>query len=136
VDSQDANRNYPGAERREFERLPVSFTVFYQINIPIEVRIKIGDQEVVALAADVSEGGMAVTTYCEIPPVALISVKFVIFNDKFPLADKKSRTVTTQAEVRYNTAIVPDKEYRMGIKFLRLSDDDRRFIRSFISANK
>jgi len=136
MDGKDTNRNYGGAERRQFKRVPVSFTVFYQINIPIEVRIKFGDKEVVALAADISEGGMAVTTYCEIPPVAVISVKFVIFNDKFPLADKKSRTINTQAEVRYNMEIVPDKEYRMGISFLNLSEDDRSFIRGFISANK
>jgi c-di-GMP-binding flagellar brake protein YcgR len=136
MDGKDTSKNYGGAERRQFKRLPVSFTVFYQISLPIEVRIKFGDQEVVALAADISEGGMAVTTYCEIPPVAIISVKFVIFNDKFPLVDKKSRTVTTQAEVRYNRAVEPNKEYRMGIQFLHMSDDDRRFIRSFISANK
>ena len=136
MENNDVNTNYPGAERRRFKRTPVSFTVFYQINTPIEVRIKFGDKEVIALAADISEGGMAITTYCEIPPVAVISIKFVIFNDKSPLAQNRSRTITTQAEVRYNMAIEAHKEYRLGVSFLGLSDDDRRFIRSFISANK
>jgi c-di-GMP-binding flagellar brake protein YcgR len=128
--------NFSGAERRKFKRTPVDFTVFYNVNSPIEVRIKVGDREIVALAADISEGGMAITTDCEILALAVITVKFVMLNDKAPLAESRRRSISVRAEVRYNMMIEGKREYRMGVRFVDLSDDDRRFIHKFVLANK
>jgi len=128
--------NFSGTERRKFERTPVDFTVFYNVNSPIEVRIKFGDKEIVALAADISEGGMAITTDCEIPTLAIITVRFVMFNDETPAAESRSRSISARGEVRYNKVIEKNREYRMGLEFVDLSADDHRFLRKFVLANK
>lgn len=127
---------YAGEERRRFKRTPVSFTVFYKVNSPVEIRIKVQDKEFIALAADISEGGIAILTDSEVPPVSVITVKFVMLDDKAHSTDKRSNSITVQGEVRYNLATREGREYRMGISFLNLSAESRRFIYNFIAANK
>ncbi|KPK97533.1 MAG: hypothetical protein AMJ95_08685 [Omnitrophica WOR_2 bacterium SM23_72] len=127
---------YGGAERRRFTRLPVSFTVFYRVNAPAVIRIKVGDKEIIALASDISEGGMAIVTDCEIPIVSVITVKFVMLNDKAFDSSKKSQSVTVMGEVRYNIVEKQGREYRIGVRFLDLCEEDRRFICNFVSDNK
>ena len=129
-------KGYGGAERRRFARLPVSFTVFYRVDAPAIIRIKIGDKEIIAIASDISEGGMAIVTDCEIPAVSVISIKFVMLNDKAFDSSKQRHSITVQAEVRYNSAERQGREYRMGVNFLDLSEEDRRFIHNFVSDNK
>lgn len=127
---------YGGAERRRFTRLPVSFTVFYRVNAPAVIRIRIRDREVIALASDISEGGMAIVTDCEIPVVSLITVKFVMLNDRAFDPGKQSQSITVEGEVRYNSVERQGREYRMGLNFLDLSEEDRRFICNFVSDNR
>lgn len=128
--------NDPQKERRKFERIPVNFLVYYKINSPVVIKIQVGDNRIDALAADISEGGMAITTNYKLPPVACITVKFFMMNDKAYSAEHRSRTMTVQGEVRYNVTLKEGKEYRMGVLFLDLSDDNRNFIREFTLTNK
>ncbi|MFH0827069.1 MAG: PilZ domain-containing protein [Candidatus Omnitrophota bacterium] len=129
-------KGYGGAERRRFTRLPVSFTIFYRVNAPAVIRIKVADREIIALASDISEGGMAIVTDCEIPVVSVITVKFVMLNDKAFDSSKQSQSVTIRGEVCYNTVEKQGREYRMGVNFLDLSEENRRFICNFVSDNK
>ncbi|KPK99190.1 MAG: hypothetical protein AMJ95_00070 [Omnitrophica WOR_2 bacterium SM23_72] len=129
-------KGYAGGERRRFTRMPVSFTVFYRVNAPAVIRIKVGDKEIIALASDISEGGMALVTDCEIPIVSVITIKFVMLNNRAFDSSKKSQSVTVMGEVRYNSVERRGKEYRIGVRFLDLSEEDRRFICNFVSDNK
>ncbi|MFH1876017.1 MAG: PilZ domain-containing protein [Candidatus Omnitrophota bacterium] len=128
--------NDSGRERRKFERTPVSFLVYYKINSPLVIKIQVGDKMINALAADISEGGMAIVTDYELPPVTSITVKFFMMNDKAHSADYKSRTIAVRGEVRYNIITKERKEYKIGVRFLDLSDDDWNFIREFTVSNK
>ncbi|MFH1876010.1 MAG: PilZ domain-containing protein [Candidatus Omnitrophota bacterium] len=128
--------NDPGKERRKFKRTPVSFLVYYKINSPLVIKIQVGDKMINALAADISEGGIAIMTDYELPPVASINVSFFMMNDKAYSADLKSRTITVRGEVRYNITIKERKEYKIGVLFSDLSDDNRNFIREFTVSNK
>ncbi len=129
-------KGYGGAERRRFTRLPVSFTIFYRVNAPAVIRIRIGDREVIALASDISEGGMAIVTDCEIPTVSIITVKFIMLNKKVFDSSRQSQSIIVRGEVRYNTVEREGKQYRMGVNFLDLSEEDRRFICNFVSDNR
>ena len=124
------SENYSGENRRKFERIPVTFAVFYRVNSPLHIRMQVGDKEVDALAIDISEGGMALLTNYEIPASTIVTVKFIIVNDKAVSAAKRSRSINVQGEVRYSS-LTNRKAYRLGVKFIDLSDDDREFIGEF-----
>ena len=128
------NNNYSGMERRKFKRVEASFTVFYTVNSPIDVRMSFGDREVDALALDISEGGMAILTDFDIPALAIIAIRFTMLDYKAVSAENRTRSIVVQGEVRYNIFMAKEKAYRLGIKFIGLSADDRNFIANFVKA--
>lgn len=130
------NNQNSAVDRRKFKRTLVNFIVFYNVNSPLEIRIKIGERECEALTSDISEGGMGVYTNYEIPPVTIVTVKFIMINDNGVSAKDRSRSILVQGEVRYNILIKEKKLFRFGIQFIDLSPDDRSFISNFVSASK
>lgn len=127
---------YSGIEKRRFTRIAVNFLVFYRVHFPLEVRIKIGNKVVEALAADISEGGMAVYTSHNIPPVTIITVEFILLNDYAIGSQDRSRSITVQGEVRYNIFVEEKEMFRFGMQFIDLTADDRIFISNFIAKSK
>jgi c-di-GMP-binding flagellar brake protein YcgR len=93
--------------------------------------MQVGDKEIDALAMDISGGGMALLTNYEIPVATIVTVKFIIVNDRAIIAAKRSRSIEVQGEVRY-CSLTNQKAYRLGVRFIDLTDDDRRFIDEFI----
>jgi c-di-GMP-binding flagellar brake protein YcgR len=130
------DKHYAGDERRKFRRQGASFTVFYRVNSPSAVRIKIGEREIIALASDISEGGMAIATDCEIPAISIITIKFVMLNDLAFDSGNRSRSITVEGEVRHNKVDREGREYKIGVNFIGLSEEDRRFIKNFVTENK
>ena len=122
---------YSGAERRQFKRVGASFTVIYRINSPITVRMMLGDKEIDAIAMDLSEGGIAVLTKYEVLASSTVSIKFMVFNDAAVSSQKRSRSMEVQGEVRY-CFTVKGGAYRLGIRFIDISADDRTFIANFV----
>jgi c-di-GMP-binding flagellar brake protein YcgR len=127
---------FAGIEKRKFKRVAVYFIVFCRVSSPLRVRIKIGNREVEALAVDISEGGMAVYTDCEIPPVAVVSVKFIMINDYAVSAQDGTRSILVRGEVRYNIFIEEKKTFRFGMQFMDLPVDDRIFVSNFVAKSK
>ncbi len=127
--------NKPLEERRKYDRTPVNFLVYYKISSPVVVRIEVGDREIVALAADISEGGLAITTDCKLPPVTTVSVRFLMMNYSAYIEDRKSRIMTCRGEVRYNISMKEGRGYRIGVMFLDMPGGDRNHIRQFVSMN-
>jgi c-di-GMP-binding flagellar brake protein YcgR len=125
--------HYTGVDRRKFKRVPVSFLVFYKVNYPLEIRIKLGDKEINALATDISEDGMAIITNHEIPLGANITVKFTMTNEKSYTSQGQYKSITARGELRYS--VEEKKSYRLGIKFIGLDADSRSFISNFVLAN-
>ena len=122
---------FSGIEKRKFKRVAVNFIVFYKVNSPLRVRIKIGNREIEALAVDISEGGMAVYTDREIPPVAVVNVKFIMIDDYAISPQDHTRSILVRGEVRYNIFIEEQKTFRFGMQFVDLPVDDRLFISNF-----
>jgi len=128
------NNEYSGKERRKFKRLNVDFTVFYRVNSPLLVRMRLGDKDIDALAVDISEGGIAVLTDYDVPALSIVTARFTMLDENAISAESRTRSIVVQGEVRYNILLEKEKEYRLGIEFIGLSDDDRNFIANFIRA--
>lgn len=127
------HNQFSGIEKRKFKRIAVNFIVFYKVNFPLRVRIKIGNREVEALAVDISEGGMAVYTDREIPPVSVVNVKFIMMNDYAISPQDHTRSILVRGQVRYNILIEEKKTFRFGMQFMDLPVDDRLFISNFVA---
>jgi c-di-GMP-binding flagellar brake protein YcgR len=130
------NEKYSGTERRRFRRTQVKFTVFYRVNSPLLVRMRVGDRDVNALALDISEGGMAILTNYDIPSSSDITVRFTMLNDNAISIANRARSIVVQAEVCYNVLIKKEKAHRLGIRFVDLSEDDRNFIGNLVKAKR
>jgi c-di-GMP-binding flagellar brake protein YcgR len=128
------SKDYSGQERRGFKRVEVNFTVLYKVNSPLEVRMRIGDTEINALALDISEGGMAILIDYDVPASSIATVKFIMLNENTISTESRTKSIVVQGEVRYNFWMEKEREYRLGIKFTGLSDDDRNFIANFVKA--
>jgi len=122
---------YTGAERREHARLDVSFIVVCKINAPIEVNMLVGGKEVHAIMSNLSEGGMALLANYDLPISTVVRAQFILVNDETEDEERRIRSVQVGGEVRYNRKI-QEKEFRLGVRFTDISDEDRHFIREFI----
>ena len=124
----------PGAERRKFERSSVNFSVYYRVNLPIVIRMRIGGKEFGALATDISEGGMALLMLQEAPGVEAVTVKFALVNETAVSFETQLRSIEVMAKVCYKLFVHEKNAYRLGLEFLNLSDTDRQFIKQFTAS--
>lgn len=123
--------NYQGDERRRFRRARVSLTVVYRVNEPLSARMLTSDKEVKATIVDLSEGGMAVITNYPITAGTVLLIRFTLFKvDKDDVSFYGPVEIT--GEVRYNILLDKD-QYRLGIAFVKIEEQDRREIASFVN---
>lgn len=118
------------AERRKAKRIPVNFIVTYQVFEPLKVRMFIGDREIYALMADLSEAGMAILTGEDIPPASVLLINFTLI-DTTVASDQRIKRMEIISEVRYN--ILREKnEHRLGIEFTQILEYDKTIISEFV----
>jgi c-di-GMP-binding flagellar brake protein YcgR len=121
---------YTGPDRRKFKRLKVSFIVFYKVDSPLHVRMLIGDREVNAIMLDLSESGMAILTNYKMPESALLSIKFILVNEK-TISKERVKSMAIKGLVRYSV-LAEKRAYRLGIYFTDITEDDREAIANFV----
>jgi c-di-GMP-binding flagellar brake protein YcgR len=126
-----ADKQVPNEERRKFKRIGASFVVFYKVDSPLTVRLMVGEREIDAMALDLSEGGLAVLTNYNVPVSSIVSVKFILLDDYAIRAEMRSRSMEIQGEVRY-CFLMKEKAFRIGLRFIDISPEDRNFISGFI----
>jgi c-di-GMP-binding flagellar brake protein YcgR len=80
-----------------------------------------------AIANDLSQGGLSLLTNHEIPAGAVIEIKFRLLNKTALSEEDRSRKFVFQGEVRYSF-FTKEKSYRLGIRFMNVSQADRNFI--------
>jgi c-di-GMP-binding flagellar brake protein YcgR len=123
--------SYTGKERRKFRRIKVDFTVIYQVDKPLTVRVIIGwDKEIEALMLDLSEEGMALLTNYDIPQKSELLMHFTLIN-LTQGQDKRIRTMRILGQVRYSVPVGAN-EHRLGIYFVRVTPDDRKAISDLV----
>lgn len=122
---------YKGKERRKFRRVKVRLVVVYRVNEPLDVRLRIGDQQAQAAIDDISEGGIAVLSENSIPPQTHLWVRFTL-----ALSEEKAvdffGTIELLGQVCYCKALAPNK-YKVGVKFLNIDDNSKGWIADFIN---
>jgi len=127
-----ANEGYEASrERRRHKRIRARFIVTYKVNEPLEVVLVINKREISALMLDLSESGMALVSGVDIPAQTIMLMNFTLINTAAFQESQKVRIMDIKGEVRYNL-MISNKEHRLGIRFTRISDDDREAIASFV----
>ena len=124
---------YAGSERRKFRRAEASFIITYKINYPLSIRLLYKDKAMDALAFDLSEGGMAVSTGHEIPAGTQVTIHFVLLNESAVNVNDRLRSLQISAQISYCTRSA-EKEFRLGVVFGGISADERLFIAGFTKA--
>jgi hypothetical protein len=116
-------------EKRKFKRIPVNFDLLYKVQLPTAVSLKMGNIERPAIAQDISEGGLGLLTNFDIPPEALLKVKFSIA-DRNASGRKKTQNFELDVQVCY--CLRAKNAYRLGVSFLNIVLSDRLFISNYI----
>ncbi len=124
-------QSYSGPERRRFKRVKVNFTLIYRAGVPLSTRIAIDDNNSFdALMLDLSQEGMAFLTNSNILIETQVMLRFTLINLS---ADNDARVnnMDMTAEVVSN-AEVSAGEYRLGIEFTQISNEDKNVIAEFV----
>ena len=114
-------------ENRRHKRTPAAFAVVFTIESPFELRLEIGVREIDGIANDLSLSGLSLMTNYQIPAGAVITMKFKLMNKTAVMDSDRTRKFELQGEARYSF-FGKEKAYRVGIRFLNLSQADRDFI--------
>ena len=122
---------YSGPERRRHKRIKMSAILIYRVNQPWKLIMFIGDREINALMADLSEAGMAILTDYDIPVLAILSIKFTLINTYAYDDNNRVHAMEMKGEVR-NNVLLETKEYRIGINFTQISEQNKRAIADFV----
>lgn len=110
-------------DRRRFQRLTMNLCVNYRVIKPLELRMKLGDQDVEAEMIDISSGGMAIVTDNNIPSSSVLHLKFSLFKiDKNSGSAVFYRPFEIKGHVRSNVRLEKGG-HRLGICFQRADTD-------------
>lgn len=127
--SADSNK-----ERRRTRRLKVDFTLTYQVNHPLVVRMSVGwNHNIYALMMDLSEDGMAISTDFNIPISTILSINFTLINLNANTEEERIKSMELVGEVRCNTP-AGKGEHRLGIRFTKIAPIDKDAIAYFVRA--
>lgn len=121
-------------EKRQFKRVNISFTVMYKINSPLTVDMMVEGERKAAMALDISEGGMGVLINYDIPKSTIVTLKFAIVNLTASTIEDQYKSMELEGEVRYSLYVKEKYAYRVGIRFINISDNERKFIAKFVKA--
>jgi c-di-GMP-binding flagellar brake protein YcgR len=124
-----------GKERRRSERIDVAFTLTYSVEKSYTLRISLGlVDNVEAVMVNLSDSGMAIVTNYDIPRGAQLYIKFNLINMRLS-GDDRWRFMKMSGETVSNINM-PNRNHRIGIRFTRISDEDKEAINSFVICNK
>jgi c-di-GMP-binding flagellar brake protein YcgR len=121
-------------ERRKYQRISVRFTVSCQLYNSPKVVMIVGGKSLYALMIDLSEGGMAIETKYNLPQGSTLLMKFTLINYLCSDEDSRFRTMQIEGEVKNNSRF-EDKEYRIGIEFTKIDEDDKTAIADCVRNN-
>jgi len=117
--------------RRGSQRKDAAFTLNFSIEKPFELRISLGmPGEAGALMQDLSDLGAAIITKYDIPLGTQLRVKFNLMNLHLH-GEKRLRRMELIAGTVSNL-VLPDKSHRIGIRFDKISEEDKAAIREYV----
>ncbi|MDD3345003.1 MAG: PilZ domain-containing protein [Candidatus Omnitrophica bacterium] len=127
--------NLQGKERRMSDRIDAAFTLTYSVEKSYTLHIRLGlVDNVDAVMLNLSDSGMAIITDYDIPKGAQLYIKFDLINMRLSGDDRwKSMKITGET---VSSVKMKDENYRVGIRFMKISEEDRQSIGNFVFRNK
>lgn len=122
---------YEGPERRESARVKTDFPILYEVDPRSRVLLIINRTLFDAIAKNISEGGIAILTNVDLPVDASVNVNLTLYNIKEADLWKRIKRIKVDCRTRYSSP-TPDGAYMVGLQFLNLSEEDRRFIANYV----
>ena len=124
-----------GKNRRGSKRQAVAYTLSYGIEKPYDLRVLSGlRDDLDALMLDLSEAGMSMVCGFDLPRGSQLHIKFN-FIDLFRSGQDRSRRLELTGKVVSHTEL-SSGNYRTGISFNKISDEDKAAIVHFIRRSK
>jgi c-di-GMP-binding flagellar brake protein YcgR len=121
--------------RRNSERKGVAFTLTYGVEKPYSLRVNLGlSDDLDALMLDLSDSGVAMVTKFNLPSGSQLHMKFNFIN-LFLSGQERSHRMEVIGEV-VSHAELGNGDYRIGICFHEISEEDKLAIRNFIKRSK
>ena len=114
-------------EKRRFPRVALDVTLFFRVDKPPEVRLKIGRETRVGHAVDISEVGVSFLVDADIPKGTEIEISFSLMIQK-----GRSERVNARGLVVYSFPRLPRKTYRVGVLFTKINEADRQLIIEYV----
>ncbi len=122
-------------ERRRSERIDASFTLIYSVENPYSLRISLGlSDDIDAIMLNLSELGMAIITKHDLPVGTKLYIKFSIIDLR--LEGEERRKHMEMAAQTVSNILMPKSTHRIGIRFDRISEENKRAINNFVKRNK
>ncbi len=121
--------------RRKSERMDAAFTLTYNLEKSPTLRISLGlIDSIETVMINLSDSGMAIMTSYDIPAGAQLYIKFDLINLHLT-CDERWRSMKITGEVVSNL-LLSGENRRIGIRFDRISKEDKAAIRNFVICNK
>lgn len=136
MESRDNDKKINSAERerRQFQRTHEAAIIYYRIKSPVSVFLQYGGNEFNAVATDISQDGIGFFTGHEIPTGTVLGIRFSLLDMKASSSQDRIKSVEVTGEVRYIVFVPKEKSFRLGIHFVRLTDQDKAFITLFVQS--
>ena len=107
--------------------MALDVVLFFRVDKPPEVRLKIGRETRTGHAVDISEVGVSFLVDAEIPKGTEIEISFSLMIQK-----GKSERIAARGVVVYSFPRLPKKTYRIGVLFTDIDDNDRKLIIEYV----
>lgn len=121
--------------RRCSERIDTTFTLTYQVQKPLTLRVQLGySDDIDALMSNLSDAGMAIITRYNLPVGAQLHIKCNII-DLHLHGEERLSSLEMIGETVSNVALSVSS-HKIGIRFIKISDIDKAAISSFVKRNK
>lgn len=122
---------YFGRERRLFPRLKSHIAVTYKVNEPLTAYMHLEGKEITAIALDLGEAGIAISTNYNIPFNSFLLIKFTIFKIGLDNRSAFYGPMLIRGDVRHST-LLEGNTHRIGICFTRIEESDKIEIANFV----
>ena len=116
--------------RRKDKRIGVSFLVTYRVLDPIQERLDFGEAERDAVAEDLSVGGLSLSTSHPVAEGVILAIKFRAISKSDKDGETSSQKFEIRGEARYSRHEKENFSYRIGLRFIKLSNEEIKFIKS------
>ena len=105
-------------ERRKSKRINI-----LHLSLPVEIKINNSQQVIPGILLDISLNNVGLLTFREVKPDTILNLSLSLHNIKTGLIKAKVIWVKEM-----------QKTYRLGIKFIEISDEDKKQISEFIES--